>query len=98
MGAYQGRNDGAPALSGGIVKTPAELASDVYDTVQEMEDHVFSVIDYTRLLMAMTEDAEILPEHIPGIHRLLRSINEHGQALRRHWDEAHQASGRLAKP
>ena len=80
------------------MKTPAELASDVYDTVHEMEDHVFSVIDYTGLLMAMTEDAEILTEHIPGIHRLLRSINEHGQALRRHWDEAHQASGRLAKP
>jgi hypothetical protein len=85
-------------LPGGIVKTPAELAGDVYDSVSEMEDHVFSVIDYTTLLLAMTEGTEILSEHVPGINRLLRSINEHGQALRRHWDEAHQASGRLAKP
>ena len=80
------------------MKTPAELASDVYESVSEMEDHVFSVIDYTGLLLGLTEGTEILSEHVPGINRLLRSINEHGQALRRHWDEAHQASGRLAKP
>lgn len=80
------------------MKTPAELASDVYGSVSEMESHLFSVIDYTRLLLAVTEGTEIASEHVPGIHRLLHSINEHGQALRRHWDEAHQASGRLAKP
>jgi YD repeat-containing protein len=58
----------------------------------------FPSSNYTTLLLAMTEGTEIIPEHVPAIHRLLHSINEHGQALRRYWDEAHQASERLAKP
>jgi hypothetical protein len=85
-------------LPGGIVKTPTELASDVYGSVDEMEDHLFSIIDFTRLLLAVTDGSEITAEHVPAVHRLLHSINGHAQSLRQHWDDAHSAAGRLAKP
>ena len=36
------------------MKTPAELATDLYATVDEMEDDVMSILDFTYLLIGLT--------------------------------------------
>jgi hypothetical protein len=82
----------------GVMKAAAELAGDLSKSINEMEDDILSIVDFTNLLLGVTEGKEIEPFHVPGIYRLLNSMLEHGHSLRRRQDEARQTAHRLANP
>ena len=73
-------------------------AADLYGTVNEMEDDVMSILDFTYLLIGLTEGHEIEPVHVPGIHRMLDLILERAHSMQKRWNEAYQAARRLARP
>jgi hypothetical protein len=65
-----------------------KVAKDLHSTIDDMEEDISSILDFTYILIGLTEGNEIEP-----VHDL---ILLHGHSLRKRWDEARLASGRLA--
>jgi hypothetical protein len=60
-----------------------KVAKDLHSTIDDMEDDISSILDFTYILIGLTEGNEIEPVHVPGIHRMLDLILLHGHSLRK---------------
>jgi hypothetical protein len=79
------------------LKNPVdELLADLSTALQPMDDDAMEIIDFTNLLLELTADAQIAPENIPGIHRILGTIFELGHSLNKHKLDARHIARRLA--
>lgn len=61
-----------------------------------MDSDAMEIVDFASLLLELTSRAEIAPEHIPGIHRMLGTIFELGHSLNKRQLDACDIVRRLA--